>query len=274
MKLLTVFIFPTVLILSSSVQGAESEPDLVMARELFAQKMHLKAVKIVAPCLKAKTHNHFSSLEDCLFLGEKITVVAIKPFGEQYEKETNFGRSGLKFTEWSGAAPYIKMGLNIKLGHYGGVIYDHEFLHKLKILFPISKYRQDYEYQLITRGANSIKSVKQWISELEKYSQEFPEGRYFLHATADLAHIYDNLWDILKPGSKVGYYKLFSSGNRTTDTKLSEDYRKKALSLYEEILKLGARNNPEEKKIIGKIKERYPDLIDRKKWYIFYILND
>jgi len=274
MKSTTCLFFSFALVFFSSAHGAGNDPDLVMARELFTQKKYRGALEIVAPCLKAKTPNVYSNLEDCLFLGEEITEAAVRPIAEQYEKETNFGRSGVQFTDWQGAVPYIRKGLNIRLGHYGGVIYAHEFLKHLRALFPASKYRHEYSYRLISRGENNIESVNQWIKELDEYCREFPTGRYFIHATVDLAHAYDNLWDILKPESKVGYYEAFSSGDRAHDSEQSEAYRKKALVLYETILKRGITKDPEMQRIVDGVKERYPNLVERKGWNAFYILND
>jgi len=231
-------------------------------------------VEIVAPCLNAQRPDDFSNLEECLFAGDEITETAVRPLADQYERETDFGRSGVKFSDWPKATPYRKLGLNIRLGYYGGTEYDHEFLRKLRELFPESKYRDVFAYRLLPRGYTGIVEVTPWIEGLEAYRQEFPNGRYFIHATNDLAHAYDNLWDILKPGSDVGYYEEFSSGNRARDTELAEEYRQKALTLYEAILTRETDSDPQTQRILQSVRKRYPELVARRRGNEFYILND
>lgn len=250
--------------------GAKGDPDLVSAKQLFRGKEYLSALRILAPCLKAELPNRYSNLEDCLFLGEEVMEGATRGMGMEYEQQP----PSVQFENWSGAVPYRELGLDIHFGHYGGVIYNHEFFRKLKQLFPKSKYREIYEYSLIQRGENEIADVNRWLKELETYRRNFPSGRYYLQATAEMAHGYDNLWDILRPESQTDYYEWFSSGNRKQDAEQAEAYREKALALYKEIIQKGDGGDSRLSEIVGRVKERYPGLVARKEWSTFYILND
>lgn len=265
---------PLLLLCSISAFGSDNPPDLDKAKALAEQKQGFKALAIVAPCLKAKTRKDFPNLEDCLFLGEAIAERAVGPLGEKYEKETDYGRNGVRFVDWPGVTPYIAMGLNVTYGHYGGGIYRHEFLHKLKSLFPNSKYRDVFEYKFIERGVNDMASVQTWIERLKAYRAEFPSGRYVLQVTFELANAYDDLWEILRPNSSAGYYEYFSSGDREEDTKLAEEYRMTALELYEQIMTYHPIDNERCSYIVKQTKERYAELNAREPSHSFHILSD
>lgn len=248
--------------------------DIETALALANKEEYVAALGMLAPCLKTTSPLKYSNLEDCLFHGDEITEEAVPPLAYRYEKETDYGRTGVRFQDWAGVVPYLQMGLDLRIGHYGGTIYQQEFLRHLKDLFPRSKYRDVYEYKLLKRGENDMAPVQTWIDALKSYRLEYPNGRYFISATSDLANAYDDLWEILRPNSQGEYYEYFSVGDRETDTQRSERYRALALELYEELIGHDQAPDPHQRSLLQEARQRYKTLNDREPSHSFYILND
>ena len=148
--------------------------DIETALALANKEEYVAALGMLAPCLKTTSPLKYSNLEDCLFHGDEITEEAVPPLAYRYEKETDYGRTGVRFQDWAGVVPYLQMGLDLRIGHYGGTIYQQEFLRHLKDLFPRSKYRDVYEYKLLKRGENDMAPVQTWIDALKSYRLEYP----------------------------------------------------------------------------------------------------
>ncbi|MDH3670409.1 MAG: hypothetical protein OES46_04520 [Gammaproteobacteria bacterium] len=274
MPLLRFPILVILLVSSAPAFARQVRIDIETALALADKKEYVSAVGILAPCLKATSPTKYSNLEDCLFHGDKITEKAVRPLASRYEKETNYGRTGVQFQNWPGVARYLEMGLDPRLGYYGGTIYEHEFLRHLRDLFPNSKYRDVYEYKLLERGENDMASGQQWVDALKSYRSQYPNGRYFINATSDLANAYDDLWEILRPNSQHEHHEYFSVGDQETDTQRSEQYRALALDLYEELTRYDQAPDPYQLSLLQDARQRHKTLNDRKPSHSFYILND
>lgn len=253
--------------------SAEKNIDIEKAATLEKIKKYEEALKILAPCLNAK-HEEVNNLEKCLYHGEEITVKGIRSLILQYQKQNKTQPSGLKFENW-----LKNMGIKVNYNNREGwPEYNHNYIKHLIKLFPNSKHRDVYDYVIIERGYNSMKPVQEWINLLSSYREKYPNGYYIFNATTDLANAYDDLWELLTPSPEFGgyfpYYSDFSSGNKDTDEKNAEIFRKNALELYTYLMKYGIPKTKYEKYLLQESMERIKTLTDRKHSSGFYIIND
>lgn len=246
----------------NSLVGAETSVDLKQAEDLAQKGKTLESMQIYSTCLKANSKKDFPDLEECLHKGEFYIVQLIEKLVKQ-----NSGDDDPKLLE-----PYKKIGLDLEWGHYGEIKYNHDFFIKLKALYPQSKYREEVRYALIKHNISGTKGWQEHEKSLKEFLAEFPNGKFTSNAKFRLAVVYDNLWDLIRP-SDDEYHKAFSTGNEKKDIKSSNEYQKKSLKLYNEVLE--STNSPrlsEEDKSYAK--QRSVDLKAGKKGSVYSVLND
>lgn len=256
---------------SISMSAVESI-DISKTKTLASKQEYAQSLQILSPCLSATLATAFSNLEECLYEGEHIVNLLIPHL--QKEILAYYAQHQGKvfdFSTWPQVVAYKKLGLHFKFGHYGSVLYAHEFFQKLKLLFPTSKYRAEYEYRLIVPNIQGVIGWQEWEALLQQYLKSFPKGKYATLSRLDLAHIYDNLWDLIRSDNRVGYHQYFTTGDVGKDKTISEQYRIKSIKLYQTALK---RSSHLEKSVLKKSKARLAALQERKPGYEFYILND
>lgn len=202
-----------------------SEIDINKAKELLNKAQYKEALTILSPCLNENLNIPNQILEECLYLGENASA----------EMEDAMWRDGVGDSERDKI--FKSYGIKPEYDHHNGPIYNHAFFNRLKVTFPTSKYKDEYTYILIKN-----ENWKIWEKQLISYLKEFPEGNYAIKAKLDLAHLYDNLWDVLSEDNL--YREYFSSGNLEEDLKRAEDYRSKAINLYEAVLKDATASTP------------------------------
>ena len=257
-----------------------SELNIKKAIALSKNKKYIDALRILAPCLNVKPADKNSKVEDCLYNGEEI---ADKSFRHHLLTHYKNNKPKLRQTYGNYRVWFATLGIKIDNVKYAGTIYTHNYLITLKKLFPDSKYQDVFDYKLLERGVNDIKAVQKWIDSLKAYRSKYPDGRYIFNATVDLAHAYDNLWELLTPDSEESedspyrysqYYSYFSSGDISKDLKNAEIYRNKALQLYRRLKMHGVPKGIKDEHELQELIVRMQMLKNRKHSHTYYILND
>ena len=250
MRTFTVFIL---LLLFSSVSNGQSKVDLDRARKMVAEKKYFSALQIVSPCLSVKNSGEISNLDDCLYFGEEIAIKAVADMSVKYnasmaeiqklEKPYDHDNYVNKKDELENqlVKPLLDLGVSPFHSEIGGDwIYQHEFFTTLNSQLPNSKYREEVEYVLFSSSPSAVTSQWElWVSGLEQYIKRHPTGKFSLRAKLDLARLYDDLWYIANPAYVEGAKKdLMAMQNVNVDQNsvLANEYRKKALTLYREII--------------------------------------
>jgi len=267
----------SVMLFSPIISLAEIKLD--EAKKLVNQKKYFDALKLVSPCLKAVSTKNIPNLEDCLYEGEKIAELAVEELSQQLFKllknlkMENYPDYLSYYAAYDAIrkkleGPYVNMGIHLfYCGSGAEYWYKSEFFKRLKEIFPKSKYRAEYEYVLIDKSAH-VNNWEDWISELENYIKNFPTGKYSLRAKLDLAYNYDDLWNIIHPNHDWSFLGV----TFPKDSKLADEYKHKALKLYQEILKTRDKSGMEEYEI-NEVKKRISDLPKNKKKEGIHILR-
>jgi hypothetical protein len=253
--------------------NSSKQIDLDRAMQLTESGNYFEALTIVSPCLKSGSADEFSNLEDCLYYGEKIAILAVNKLSTTYLNALERHEAPQDFRSWVGLLPYKKLGINPEWDHYNDATYKNEFFIKLSKVFPISKYKEEYTYKLIVTGENSIENVSRWENDLKAYLKVFPDGQYASRVKLDLANIYDNLWDILLPENKNEYRTDFTSRDDRADGIAAEKYRQEALRLYNEFLS-GKHTEGISDYQINNAKQRVTELEHKIKGNAYSIISD
>lgn len=234
--------------------------DLKKSQLLLKEEKYEEVLTILSPCLLSSKILPHTDLEECLYIGE----FAAKKL------EDNMWSAGMKDDERDKKFKYF--GLKPIYNHHNGPIYNHDYFHQLKKLFPNSKYKDEFSYALIEQG-NYPGGWKTWETGLMEYLKEFPNGRYFTQAKLDLAHISDSLWAVLCCDEL--YREDFTTGYIKRDIEMAEAYRLKAIKLYDEVIK-EANSNPDaiSSYDLEETKSRVIDLRERKHWNKTWVIND
>ncbi len=234
----------------SSVAYGQNKVDLNNVSKMVSQRQHIKALESVAPCLRANSVKEISNLEECLYIGEEVAIKAISDLSKKYRSLLDDMAQSTKIYDQSFyikreemtdklIQPYLDLGIITRYNEIDGSwMYYHEFFKALNQKFPNSKYQEEVEYLLIESKA-SVNNWEQSMSKLEAYIKRHPMGQYSLLAKFDLARIYDDLWYIADP-ARIDKYKkyLIEMNNLQIDqnTIQANEYRNKALKLYQEII--------------------------------------
>lgn len=233
------------------------EIDINRAKVLLSKAQYKEALTILSPCLSENLNIPNQILEDCLYLGENA---ATKMEEAMWHKGIGDGERDKIFKSF---------GIKPEYNHHNGPIYNHDFFHSLNATFPASKYKDEVTYILIQNNF-----WQAWENQLIGYLKEFPKGHYAIKAKLDLAHLYDNLWDVLSVEESF-YREDFSTGNFEEDLKLAEDYRARAINLYETILKDVTASSPGISEYeLKETQKRVGNLRKGKHWNRTWIIND
>ena len=101
---------------------------------------------------------------------------------------------------------------------------------------------------------NSRRAVEEYLCKLYEYIGKYQNQNIveLYKAYLDIAHINDNLWELLAYPDDYG--KKFLSGDSKLDYRRVQKYKKEALFYYEKIVISGLFENDKIKKRIQKLK--------------------
>lgn len=232
-----------VLILFLFPSSGFAQVDLEEANKFLEHGKYLDALKIVAPCLDPKLNDKRLNLEYCLYIGENIAEKAISELTlkrnkvldafdntryPNYREGVSARREMINELE----AQYLELGIApFYNGSMDTYFYRNEFFKLHNELFPNSDNRAEVKYKLIDKSAN-VNIWKEWNRSLESFVREFPNSKYTINAKLDLAHNYDDLWNLTHPDHDWSFLVI----DFPKDKNMADEYKQKALNLYKEIL--------------------------------------
>jgi hypothetical protein len=117
--------------------------------------------------------------------------------------------------------------------------YEHGFLKRLIESYPNTKRRPAADYYLIERHYNSGAAVDRWLRDLRAYVSKYAgTGVIELYmAYLDIAHINDNLWQLLTHPSEYSQY--FTGSDPRLDREKAAQCKKEALKYYARVIVSG-----------------------------------
>lgn len=233
--LLRMLIFCSGLIITTSLIAAPTRPNLTEALKLEKQGRFEEAAKQLVSCLDA-TSFPSAELEECLYVGERVTVSMYK------ELFVQVGGEGKIVSALNG------LGIKPKIEHYGGAYYDHDFLRLLAKKFPKSKHSAEFDYVLMNKGSHQ-KGVASWevqTANLKLYLRKYPNGPYSQAAKLKLGCIYASLWSLLRSDTNESGYRDsigLSSGSPERDEVRALQFRAEAIKMYDDGLSHDGKNS-------------------------------
>jgi len=219
---------------AQSEPAAKEPPErLAQARRQIADHQFRRALKALAPCLKAKVGAR-PDLEECLYLGEYAAS------GLREQIQVHLWKVG---NDKAGRSKWLAAITPPVVSSDDWPTYDHDFFHRLARLFPDSSYADEFEYYLMPAPDKAWKPA---VKKLRAYLDRFPAGHYVAAVELDLAGIYDNLWDLVRPDSQEPklYREDFITGNPRHDAYRAKQYREQALIFYQRALRAFSTNPP------------------------------
>jgi hypothetical protein len=217
---------------AQSEPAAKEPPDrLAQARRQIADHQFRRALEALVPCLKAKLGSR-PDLEECLYLGDHAAS-GLRDQIQEHLREA--GSDAAESSKWLAAItpPIVSAD--------DWPIYHHDFFRRLARLFPDSSYADEFEYYLVPAPDEAWKLA---VKKLRAYLDRFPAGHYVAAVELELAGIYDNLWDLVRPGSQEPqvYRQELITGNRRRDAYRAKQYREQALIFYQRALRAFSTN--------------------------------
>ena len=220
----------------------QSESLLTKSESLMTEGNFHEALLVLGPLLTAdrKSYNQ----EQALWLANALceTLVRDNIFIEEFEKIHKTGHMDHRWAEdylkWEKIVTLDEWGANISFNHLGWIYdYRYGFLQQLVDLYPDSQRRPSAEYYLIKKGYNDPESVGKWLNDLHLYVNKYGKsviGELYM-AYRDIAHINDNLWQLLTYPDGV-YNVPFSSDDPALDKQRAAEHKAEALKYYAKVI--------------------------------------
>ncbi|MFC1712677.1 hypothetical protein ACFL6S_03350 [Candidatus Poribacteria bacterium] len=217
-------------LLSAFGQSAEL---LQKSESLLSQGDFYQALLALEPLITADQRNH--DQEQALWLANALCEIVVRDGEFSKELEERRRRGSLEDPlKQKRIAMLNEWGADIGYNPLGGIYdYRYGFLKRLVELYPDSRWRPAAEYYLIRKGYNESERVGRWLNELHSYvDKNADSGLGELYAAyLDIAHINDNLWQLLTYPDEV-YSAPFSSGDPELDKEKAAQYKAEALKYY------------------------------------------
>lgn len=258
----------------------QSEDLLTTSESLMTQGDFYEALVVLQPLLTANQKSY--SQEQALWRANALceTLVRDGILTREFEKVHKIGHTDRRrdedYLKWEKIVTLNKWGAHIGFNHLGGIYdYHYGFLKRLVELYPDSKRRSAAEYYLIQRRYNDLEVVEKWLNELYSYvSKNADSGLGELYmAYLDIAHINDNLWQLLTYPDGI-YNVPFSSGDPALDKERAARYKAEALKYYAKVIISGYGGRFVHFSQRSDIINRFQELKQDKKTNRFWILYD
>ena len=234
--LLKMVILCSGLIVTTFSIAAPTRPNLPEALKLEKQRRFEEAAKQLIPCLDATVSLPSAELEECLYVGDRVTESLYKELFVQVGGEEKL------------VSALNGLGIKPKIEHYAGAYYDHDFLRLLAKKFPKSKHGEEFDYVLMNKGSLQ-ESLAPWevhAANLKLYLRKYPNGPYSQAAKLELGCIYASLWSLLRSDTNESGYRDsigLSSGDPGRDEIRALQFRAEAIKMYEDGLSHQGKNS-------------------------------
>ena len=217
----------------------EVESPLEKAEALMADAKFYEALFALEPLLT--TDEKSADQEEALWLANALckTWVSTDDFYKKWEKEKQANnKPEFKYSDgfmwWDKVITLNQWGAKIVYEHFNArAEYAYGFLKRLVTLYPNSSWRPAAEYYLIERGYNEREPVKKSLNAhydyIKKYAKTGLTEVYMAYLY--IAHVNDNLWQVLKSPESTGD-SWFTSGDPKTDKADAAKHKAEALKYY------------------------------------------
>ncbi len=260
----------------------ETESPLEKAETLMTDGKFYEALFALEPLLT--TDEKSVDQEKALWLANALcqTWVHSDDFYKKWEKEKQAKNSPeYGFMQWDKVILLNQWGARIVYEHFNArTEYAYGFLERLVTIYPNSSWRPAAEYYLIERGYNEREPVERSLDAhytyIKKYAKSGLTEVYMAYLR--IAHIHDNLWQILKtPSGTPNDLSIgFISGDPEKDNEDAMKHKAEALKYYAKfIVSVGgySYNGGFSNQYRTAIK-RFENLKQDKEWHNFIILMD
>ncbi len=232
--------------LANSIDGFAKSESLIAAGNYYEALIVLEPLIISNEKNIEQEQALWKANELCQFLINSYKLV------EEFEKKYSTNSSEEEALKWNKIIKLNALGANIGWERIGGAyFYRYGFLKRLIKLYPESSLKLSAEYYLIEKGRNSRKAVEEYLCKLYEYIGKYQNQNIveLYKAYLDIAHINDNLWELLTYPDDYG--KKFLSGDSKLDYNRVQKYKKEALFYYEKIVISGLFENDKIKKSVA-----------------------
>jgi len=275
------FVTISICLVSVVLAFGETEGPLEKAETLMTDGKFYEALFALEPLL---TINKKSvDQEEAFWLANALcrTWVNSNDFYERWQKDRQTENEPDWFMEWSKVIRLNRWGARIVYEHFNArAEYAYGFLERLVTLYPDSSWRPAAEYYLIERGYNEREPVEKSLNAHYDYVKKHAKSGLteVYMAYLRIAHIHDNLWQILKtPNGTPNDLSIgFISGDPEKDNEDAMKHKAEALKYYAKfIVSVGgySYNGGFSNQYRTAIK-RFEDLKQDKEWHNWIILMD
>ena len=264
----------------------EAENPLEKAEALMTDGKFYEALFALEPLLT--TDEKSEDQEAALWLANALckTWVNSGDFDKKWKEDIQAKKeSGLPysdwFMDWDKVTTLNAWGARIEYMHFAAAAgYQYGFLKRLVTLYPESSWRPAAEYYLIEDGNNERESVEKSLNAhyayIKKYAKSGLTEVYMAYLR--IAHIHDNLWQLLKTpsGTPHDFSIGFISGDPEKDNEDAMKHKAEALKYYAKfIVSVGGHSyHGGFSRQYQTAVERFEDLKQDKEWHNFIILMD
>ena len=262
------------------------ESPLEKAETLMTDAKFYEALFALEPLLT--TDEKSADQEEALWLANALckTWVSTDDFDKKWEKEKQANnKPEFKYSDgfmwWDKVITLNQWGAKIVYEHFNArAEYAYGFLERLVTLYPNSSWRPAAEYYLIERGYNEREPVEKSLNAhydyINKYAKTGLTEVYMAYLR--IAHIHDNLWQILKtPSGTPNDLSIgFISGDPEKDNEDAMKHKAEALKYYAKfIVSVGGHSyhGGFSRQYQAAVK-RFEDIKQNKEWHNFIILMD
>ncbi len=221
---------------------ASEGPGNLLARSesLLSEGEFLQSLMVLEPLLAAAEES--SSQEEAFWRANALCDTLVNDYIllRRFVEERGQNQMETRHLEWEKVVTLNRLGADISFDHLAtNYRYGYGFLKRLIESYPNTSRRVSADYYLIERRYNSGEAVEKWLRDLRAYVESNPDsGVIELHmAYLDIAHINDNLWQILThPGE---YSQYFTGSHPRSDREKAARCKKEALRYYAKVIVSG-----------------------------------
>lgn len=222
----------------SPVTAAEGPENLLAQSEaLMGEGKFLQALLTLEPLLTAAEKS--SGQEEAFWRANALCDALVNDYIllREFVEEHGQGKGETQCLKWEKVVKLNELGAEISFDHLAtNYRYGYGFLKRLMESFPSTKRRPSAEYYLIERRFNHGGAVEKWLRDLRAYITEYADsGVVELHmAYLDIAHINDNLWQLLTHPNEYSQY--FTGSDPRSDREKAAHCKKEALEYYAKVI--------------------------------------
>lgn len=225
----------------SPVTASEGPENLLARSEsLMSEGEFLQALMVLEPLLATAEKN--SGQEEAFWRANALCDTLVNDYIllREFVEEHGQGERETRCLEWEKVVKLNELGAEISFNHLAtNYHYGYGFLKQLIELYPDTRKRPSAEYYLIERRYNNGGAVEKWLRDLRVYiGKNSDSGVIELYmAYLDIAHINDNLWQLLTHRGEYSQY--FTGSDPRLDKEKAALCKKEALKYYAKVIVSG-----------------------------------